>query len=96
MKKLLFVISVFFHSLNLIAQCSPAFTYPKTACKGEQKQFTASTTGSKITYDWNFGDPASGAANFAFAYNPKHVFNKAGTFKVRLIVKDTSKVVWIH
>ena len=89
-QKLLITFSFLFQIFNLNAQCSPSFSYPKTSCKGEQKQFTASTTGSKITYDWNFGDPTSGAANFAFTYNPKHIFNKAGTYKVRLIVKDTS------
>ena len=89
--KFLFSILIFLGFSNVHAQCSPSFSYSKTICKGEQKQFTASTTGSKITYDWNFGDPSSGAANFAFTSNPKHIFNKAGTYKVRLIVKDTSK-----
>jgi PKD repeat protein len=89
-QKFLVILTFFFQVFNLNAQCSPAFSYPKTACKGEQKQFIASTTGSKITYDWNFGDPTSGAANFAFTYNPKHIFNKAGTYKIRLIVGDTS------
>lgn len=90
MKKLLLTISLILNFFHLNAQCGASFSYNSSGCKGDQKQFTASTTGSKIVYNWNFGDPSSGAANYGFAYNPTHIFNNTGTYKVKLIVKDTS------
>lgn len=38
------------------------------------------------TFEWNFGDPASGANNISFVENPSHTFSDTGTFIIKLIV----------
>jgi gliding motility-associated-like protein len=35
---------------------------------------------------WNFGDPASGAANTSTLLNPSHTFSAVGTYSVRLVL----------
>jgi gliding motility-associated-like protein len=39
------------------------------------------------TFDWNFGDPSSGASNISTVQNSSHVFSAPGTYTVSLIVK---------
>ncbi|MBK9335749.1 MAG: PKD domain-containing protein [Lewinellaceae bacterium] len=39
-----------------------------------------------LTYQWNFGDPASGSNNTSMAQNPDHVFSGCGTYTVCLTV----------
>ena len=48
------------------------------------------TPGTISTWSWNFGDPASGAANTATIQNPCHLFSGAGTFTVLLTVTSDS------
>ena len=38
------------------------------------------------TASWNFGDPASGAANTATGFTPTHVYSQAGTYQATLAV----------
>ena len=45
------------------------------------------STGANLTYAWNFGDPASGAANTSTLPKPTHTF-AAGTYQVRLTVSN--------
>jgi gliding motility-associated-like protein len=40
---------------------------------------------------WNFGDPASGAANTSTLVNPTHVYSAAGNFTVTLIAQNGVK-----
>ena len=37
-------------------------------------------------WQWDFGDPASGAANTSTLQNPAHIFSSAGTYSVKLTV----------
>ena len=39
-----------------------------------------------VSWDWNFGDPGSGANNTATGQNVQHAFSDSGTFVVTLIV----------
>lgn len=39
-------------------------------------------------YTWNFGDPASGAANTSSLFEPTHTFSANGSFIVRLIAAN--------
>ncbi len=39
-----------------------------------------------VTYDWNFGDPASGASNTSTITSPAHVFSASGDYTVKLVV----------
>jgi gliding motility-associated-like protein len=50
---------------------------------GNTVNFTNASTGCPV-YSWNFGDPASGAANVSSAKNPSHTYNAAGTYTVSL------------
>lgn len=48
---------------------------------------TSNTYGNLVqTYQWNFGDPTSGAANFSNIANPKHIFTARDTFTVQFSI----------
>ena len=75
------------------------FTVSGTPVAGAQIHFADASTaqkGSIVHWHWNFGDPASGAANVvdtsdpAVGRTPSHVFAKAGTYDVSLTVNDTA------
>ena len=60
-----------------------------TVCIGSPTVFTDQSTvnpGSITSWSWNFGDPASGAANTSNIQNPTHVFTAVGLFNVLLTV----------
>lgn len=61
------------------------FTY-QGGCPGQSVDFAAvlAPLTPGVTYSWDFGDPASGAANTATGANPTHVFSALGTFRVTL------------
>ena len=70
-----------------------AFTVSPTACNGSTVQFTdnSSAPGSTIVaWNWNFGDPASGANNTSTLQNPTHVFSGPGTYTVTLNVTSAA------
>jgi PKD repeat protein len=61
---------------------------PNTGCAPLLVQcFNASGIG---TYDWDFGDTASGPADTSHACSPAHVFNHPGTYTIKLVVSGTS------
>lgn len=57
---------------------------PTGPITGTTVHFTDTSTGSPTSWAWNFGDPASGAANTSTSRNPTHVFSSAGTYTVML------------
>jgi gliding motility-associated-like protein len=76
--------------INIFPIPDAQFTYAP-ACPGNPVQFTNNSTGTTtLTYNWNFGDPASGGNNTSTATNPSHVFNNAGTYNVTLIATNTN------
>jgi|GEM_PF-454396 len=68
-----------------------------TSCMSSSTQFTdASTTPAGTTllsWDWNFGDPASGTNNVSTLQNPTHVYNTQGTYTVTLQVTNSNQCV---
>jgi gliding motility-associated-like protein len=68
-----------------------SLTYP-TGCLPTSgvAQFTAAPTDLGgipiVSYNWNFGDPASGANNTSTAQNPTHTYSNFGTYPVTLSV----------
>jgi len=42
------------------------------------------------SFQWNFGDPASGASNTDTAFSPKHTYAVAGTYQVVLVASKPS------
>jgi gliding motility-associated-like protein len=74
---------------TIFAQPVASFTNVANACVNSTTSFTSTSTavGSTITtYNWNFGDPLSGANNTSALQNPTHVFNIPGTYIVSLTV----------
>ncbi|PSJ77851.1 PKD domain-containing protein [Sphingobacteriales bacterium UPWRP_1] len=53
------------------------------SCLGANTQFTDLSVGAG-QWNWNFGDPASGAANTSTQQNPSHLYASAGTYTVTL------------
>jgi gliding motility-associated-like protein len=68
-----------------------AFTYSVPSCQTRTIAFNSSTSlanaGTITTWQWNFGDAASGTANNTSALpNPEHIFSAAGNYTVTLKV----------
>ena len=56
-------------------------------CQGMPVTFEPNTWPPPDSLWWNFGDPASGTANFSNDSTPEHTFSSAGTFTVQMIVR---------
>jgi PKD repeat protein len=63
------------------------------SCEQSAAQFTgtATTYGYPVMqWNWNFGEPASGAANSSTLKNPTHTYAAAGTYPVQLIATNSA------
>lgn len=82
------------------------FDWTHNGCVDSTVHFNDLTVSVKPTYHWwwNFGDPASGAANTSNLHEPTHTFSGPGTYTVRFAnittpgcLSDTiSKTITIH
>ena len=52
------------------------------------KNETATLPGT--TYEWDFGNPASGVNNISFSPTPTHVFTDTGIYRIKLKAKGTA------
>ena len=70
--------------LEVSAPPVAAFTFTSTGCVNSPIQFNDATVTTKPTYkwDWDFGDPASGASNKATIKNPVHTYTQPGTYTI--------------
>lgn len=73
----------------IVIHCPPvaAFTFtPVSVCDSANVVFTDNSTpgDSIVQWQWNFGDPTSGAADSSSQKNPSHYFNSPGIFPVSL------------
>lgn len=70
------------------------FSFGTSGCALTPLQFTdlsQTNGGPSITvWNWNFGDPASGANNISTTQNPTHAFTSGGIDTVRLIVTNAN------
>jgi large repetitive protein len=76
------------------------FTAPPAACVNTAVPFTNTTIpgynqgcNANANYLWNFGDPASGAANTSTLANPTHVYAAPGTYTVTLTASNAGNPV---
>jgi gliding motility-associated-like protein len=50
--------------------------------------FNANPTPQNVAWQWNFGDPSSGAADTSSLQNPVHTYNSFGNYNIKLNVTD--------
>ncbi len=55
-------------------------------CFGNSTTLTVSKITNVVSLVWNFDDPASGANNIAVGSAPQHLFTKADTFQVSVLI----------
>lgn len=72
-----------------------AFSFnPSGACSSSPVQFINNSSGSGLSFSWNFGNAAAGDANTSTANNPSHQFIAPGngnqSFNVTLTVTDAN------
>ncbi len=82
-----FVIKPIFVFLRPVAQ----FEAPAQLCLPETSidfKNTSCTADTSATYRWDFGDPASGAANTSTEFEPTHDFSGPGEYLVTLTVES--------
>ncbi|MEP6769327.1 MAG: PKD domain-containing protein [Acidobacteriota bacterium] len=63
---------------------------PASPGAGVPVQFTDGSSGAPTSWEWSFGDPGSGNANFAVTRNPAHTFASAGAYTVGLTVRNAA------
>ncbi len=65
-----------------------SFTYPTGCLNNLNITFTATSTiptGNTATYTWDFGDPASGAANIGTGISPTHTYPSSGPWNIKIV-----------
>ncbi|GAB3854801.1 hypothetical protein GCM10028822_25090 [Hymenobacter terrigena] len=67
---------------------APAALNYEAACPEDSVQFWASSAGDPAGLHWDFGEPASGAANQATGRLAAHRYQQGGTYAVRLTLAD--------
>jgi PKD repeat protein len=83
--------------------CQANFIYDSIA--GLDYQFTDKSVSNSniVSWNWNFGDPASGANDISSLQNPQHLYTGSGIYSVKLLIhsadgcKDSvMKTVFVH
>lgn len=78
--------------LSIFAIPVASFSYTFPACAQSTVSFTdlsqTNGGGAIVTWQWNFGDPASGTSNTSTLQNPVHVFDSPGAYLVTLLITN--------
>lgn len=82
---------------TLVVHALPVSSFtvePGIQCATEEISFTNTSTGTNLTYQWDFGNPSSGSLNTSQNVSPTHIFipnpgNATQTFTVKLTVTNT-------
>jgi len=78
-------------SISEAPQPTTSFSY---SCAGNSTvNFTSNVSPCAQSYNWDFGDPASGANNFSSAVNPSHNFSAPGNYTIKLQVAYAGNVL---
>jgi len=74
-------------SLSTFLQKYNLYIHHLDQCRGDTVYFTTTIWPHADSIQWNFGDPASGAANMSTLAAPAHLYAVAGTYTVTLYVR---------
>jgi PKD repeat protein len=66
--------------------CRADFTYDSIAGLDYQYTDQSVTNSSLISWNWDFGDPASGTNNLSYSQNPQHLYSGSGIYSVKLLI----------
>ncbi|HNY02856.1 MAG TPA: PKD domain-containing protein [Bacteroidales bacterium] len=66
--------------------CQAYYVYYADSLNLQNFHFFDQSQGNIYAWNWNFGDPASGASNFSTLQNASHTFSAAGTYSVCLTI----------
>jgi len=82
-----------YHSVTLTPSPIADFSYG-VPCAGDTMKFQNHSKLNNgpaiVSYNWDFGDPASGGSNSSNQINGQHVYNNAGLYTVRLAIANTT------
>lgn len=73
--------------IRVAANVDALFDTPPTGCAPYTAVFTNTSVGG-VSFEWDFGDPASGANNTSTAANPTHDYAVPGTYVVTMVAND--------
>ncbi|MBK7175399.1 MAG: PKD domain-containing protein [Bacteroidales bacterium] len=82
-----------FQQVCVPSELTATFSYTQS-CFGEPMQFTpavanpAAPADSLISFQWNFGDPQSGAQNLSTLKTPGHTFTAPGFYTINFSTTD--------
>lgn len=80
--------------INIDSRPQAGFIIPEVCLNDTYAQFTDTSKLQNAAIDrweWNFGDPGSGAANTSSLQHPTHSYTAVGSYTVRLIVWNNAK-----
>ncbi|HEX4875116.1 MAG TPA: PKD domain-containing protein, partial [Chitinophagaceae bacterium] len=83
-------------TIRVIDTAAARFTVTNLACERSPVDFSSlsstipANSGTITGWNWNFGDPTSGAANTSTLQNPSHLFTSWGTYTVTLQVTTSN------
>lgn len=96
-------------NITVFTKPQPAFSLGSAACAGKPTCFVDETIAGynnncskAANYSWDFGDPASGAANTSTSANPCHTYSSPGNYTVTLTTTNgcgsstTSKTICVN
>ncbi|MGZ8553370.1 MAG: PKD domain-containing protein, partial [Chitinophagaceae bacterium] len=73
--------------VSVAANVEARFETPTAVCAPYTAVFTNTSIGGQ-TFQWDFGDPASGADNTSTLANPTHFYANPGVYTIRLVAND--------
>lgn len=74
--------------VSVAANVEANFVTPPLGCAPYTAEFNSSTTVGGLTFEWDFGDPASGANNTSTLANPTHVYQVPGRYRIRMVANN--------
>jgi gliding motility-associated-like protein len=73
--------------VSVAANVEARFETPTAVCAPYTAVFTNTSIGGQ-SFQWDFGDPASGADNTSTLANPTHFYANPGVYTIRLVAND--------